>query len=295
MTVSRDTTAGRAYLDLRAKARAEGRTFPSLLTLYALEGFLGRLARSEDRDAFVLKGGVLLAAFDARRPTKDIDFLGLALDNDAETVGDRLEAIAALPRDDGLVLERDRIRAEAIRDDEEYSGVRIHLIYLLATAEIPFHVDVNVGDPVYPEPQAVDIPCLLGGSIQLRGYPLVAVMAEKLVTAMQRGLVNTRWRDYADVLLLIREQPVDGDDLYVALTAVAAHRRYAPTPLAPLLPDYPGIAQARWARWRANQETREALPDSFRDVLAAVAHFADPAFTGDARGLSWEPKDGRWR
>lgn len=120
-------------------------------------------------------------------------------------------------------------------------------------------------------------------------------MAEKLVTAMQRGAANTRWRDYADVLLLVREHPVDGDDLHGALTAVAAHRRFALTPLAPLLPDFPGIAPARWARWRAHQETRGALPDSFRDVLAPVAHFADPASTGNARGLSWEPKDGPWR
>ena len=142
------------------------------------------------------------------------------------------------------------------------------LIYLLATAEIPFHVDVNVGDPVYPEPQAVDIPCLLGGSIRLRGYPLVAVMAEKLVTAMQRGVANTSWRDYADVLLLVRDRSVDGDDLHGALTTVAAHRRFALTPLAPLLSDFPGIAQPRWARWRANQETREALPGPFDDVRA---------------------------
>lgn len=151
---------------------------------------------------------------------------------------------------------------------------------------------------MYPEPQAVDIPCLLGGSIRLRGYPLVAVMAEKLVTSMQRGVANTGWPDYADVLLLIREHSVDGDDLHGALTAVAAHRRSALTPLAPLLPDFPGIAQPRWARWRANPETREALKDSFHDVLAAVAHFADPASTGVARGLSWEPRtgagDGTW-
>jgi hypothetical protein len=43
------------------------------MTLYALEGLLARIALSEHCDDFVLKGGVLLAAFAARRPTKDID------------------------------------------------------------------------------------------------------------------------------------------------------------------------------------------------------------------------------
>jgi hypothetical protein len=294
VTVSRDTTAGRAYLDLRAKARAERRAFPSLLTLYALEGFLGRLSDSGDRDTFVLKGGVLLAAFDARRPTKDIDFLGLDLDNDAETVRERLGAVAARPRDDGLVLVREQIRAQVIRDEDEYAGVRVHLVYSLASAKIPFHVDVNVGDPVYPEPQDVDMPCLLGGSIRLRGYSLTAALAEKIVTAMQRGAANTRWRDYADVLMLSREHSPGGDDLHGALTTVAAHRRLALTPLATLLEDYPDVAQTRWARWRANQETREALPDSFRDVLTWVAAFADPASTGEASGKSWDPSRGGW-
>ena len=53
---------------------------------YALEGFLERLSRSRHRDRFVLKGGVLLAAFDERRPTRDVDLAGLQLDNAIETV-----------------------------------------------------------------------------------------------------------------------------------------------------------------------------------------------------------------
>ena len=83
---SRDTPGGRAYLDLQKKARAEGRPTDELLALYALEGFLGRLAVSEHIDNLVLKGGVLLAAYDTRRPTNDIDFQARTLANDADTV-----------------------------------------------------------------------------------------------------------------------------------------------------------------------------------------------------------------
>jgi hypothetical protein len=79
MVPSRDTPGGRAYLDLKKKARAEGRPTDELLALYALEGFLGRLAASEHIDNLVLKGGVLLAAYDTRRPTNDIDFQAQAL------------------------------------------------------------------------------------------------------------------------------------------------------------------------------------------------------------------------
>jgi hypothetical protein len=41
--------------------------------LYILEGFLARLAESPAREKFVLNGGVLLASFDNRRPTRDVD------------------------------------------------------------------------------------------------------------------------------------------------------------------------------------------------------------------------------
>lgn len=71
--MSRGTPATDAYLDLKARARRENRSTQELLELYLLEGFLSRLAASELRDMFVLKGGVLLAAFGARRPTRDVE------------------------------------------------------------------------------------------------------------------------------------------------------------------------------------------------------------------------------
>ena len=47
---------------------------------------LDRPERSAHADRFVLKGGVMLAALDARRPTRDIDLAAHALENSAEHV-----------------------------------------------------------------------------------------------------------------------------------------------------------------------------------------------------------------
>ena len=81
------TTSGQAFLALRSKALSAGRTTAEYLRLYALEGFLLRLANSSHRNRFVLKGGVLLAAYELRRPTADVD-LGYS---DAERTGDRTQ------------------------------------------------------------------------------------------------------------------------------------------------------------------------------------------------------------
>ena len=79
---TKETTAGQCYLALQREGRRTGRPTDELIQLYALEGFLDRLTKSQYAENFVLKGGVLLAALDARRPTRDIDFAARRLAND---------------------------------------------------------------------------------------------------------------------------------------------------------------------------------------------------------------------
>ena len=98
-----NTAAGRAYLDLQNLARRQGRPTDELHQIYALEGFLARLTVSEYADRLVLKGGVLLAAYDTRRPTRDVDLQAQRTPNDADTVLAMVKAIVDMPLDDGLV------------------------------------------------------------------------------------------------------------------------------------------------------------------------------------------------
>jgi hypothetical protein len=70
---TRATTAGRAYLDLRNKARQDRRPVDELMQLYVLKSFLVHMSLTQAADRFVLKGGLLLAVFGERRPTRDID------------------------------------------------------------------------------------------------------------------------------------------------------------------------------------------------------------------------------
>jgi hypothetical protein len=68
---TRETTGGRVYNDLRNLAKREGPSSADIMLSYALERFLHRLARApEGGRHFVLKGGLLLAQFGARRHTR---------------------------------------------------------------------------------------------------------------------------------------------------------------------------------------------------------------------------------
>ncbi len=292
---TRGSVEGRVYLDLQNKARREGRPNAELQQLYVLEGFLARLAGSPYRERFVLKGGVLLAAFGTRRPTRDVDFQALHVANDTATVRALVIEVAGSVLDDGLVFNTQGARAETIRDEDEYSGARVTMTASLARAKVTFHIDVNVGDPVWPAPVLVSVPRLLGGDpLALSGYPLPMVHAEKLVTALQRGTVNTRWRDFADVWTLSGEHPVNGDELETALRVVAEHRRAHLAPMAEVLDGYAALARGRWAAWRRKQLMLQ-LPEEFSDLLQPVIAFADPALAGQVTDLTWNPASRQWQ
>lgn len=108
MTISHSTPDGDAYLNLRKLAKAQQRPTNEMLNLYALEGFLDRLTQSSHVDKFVLKGGVLLAAFDTRRATRDVDLHADLISSDAENVQSVISSIANVPIEDGLIFDTER-------------------------------------------------------------------------------------------------------------------------------------------------------------------------------------------
>lgn len=291
---TRETTAGQRYLALQREAKRTGRPTDELLQLYALECFLDRLARSRFAENFVLKGGMLLAALGARRPTRDIDFSTRALSNDSAEVLRVVQEVAGGKLDDGLAFDSGAATAETIRENDDYSGVRITLGGTLSRAVIRLHVDVNVGDPIWPEPQRIEVPRLLDGVLTVRGYPLEMVLAEKIVTAIGRGTANTRWRDFLDIYTLAQHHGVASETLRQSLLRVAQYLDTALSSLSAVLGGYGGIAQQRWLAWLRKQRLDSTVPKEFSVVLHAVIVFADPVIVGDVTAGAWNPVSQRW-
>lgn len=161
------SAGGHAYLELQKLGKQRQRATEELLQLYVLERFLARLVESDFSKRLVLKGGVLLAAFDSRRPTKDVDFAARDFSNDLDTVRSAVATIVAINLDDGVVFDPGSIVAETIREDALYSGARISVSARLETARLKFHIDVNFGDPIYPAPSEIQLPTLLGEPIAM--------------------------------------------------------------------------------------------------------------------------------
>lgn len=291
---ARDTPAGRAYHDLRNLARRDGREPAEYFTLFALEGFLARLAASEQADQLVLKGGVLMAAFSARRPTRDIDLAAAGFANEIVEVEARIRAIVAVVMSDGLVFDADSVVGQPIRDGADYTGVRVKVTAQLATARIAMHVDVNFGDPIWPAPTQAVLPLLLGGELRLRGYPDHMVLAEKIVTALDRGDQNTRWRDFVDIRALTATRRIRDHDQRAALEVVASYRHIELRPLQPVLVRMPDLAQRKWSVWRRKQRLEATTNERFSSLLASCVQYTDPVLDGSSEGLVWDPQRHVW-
>jgi hypothetical protein len=121
------------------------------------------------------------------------------------------------------------------------------------------------------------------------------VLAEKIVTVLQRGQANTRWRDFGDICQLTRRYAFRASDIGRALQTVAEFRGVELSGLDEILDGYAEIGQPRWAPWRAKLQLTEILPADFGDSLEALRAFADPVLSRAAPDSAiWNPELRMW-
>jgi hypothetical protein len=121
---------------------------------YATERFLYRLAISPHGDRFILKGTLLLAAWQApqSRPTVDIDLKG-RLNNDLETMATVIKDVCQIESTpDGIHFDPATLEIRRIKEDADYEGVRARFDGSLAKARIRMQLDIAFGDVIVCAP-----------------------------------------------------------------------------------------------------------------------------------------------
>jgi len=233
-------------------ARERGEAFEQVLVAYALERVLYRLAESAHRDRFVLKGALLFRLwFDlAQRPTRDADFLGFG-DAEPEQCAAVFREIVALDRsaEDGLLFDVASVKADEIRKEAGYPGVRVSMRATLDGARIPVQCDIGFGDAITPEPQHQAYPTLLDLPAPILAvYPLETVIAEKLEAMVKLAGFNSRMKDYFDLWVLMHYENIDRVLLPAAMRATFARRQTAlPTSLpAGMAPAFAAKQEKMW-------------------------------------------------
>jgi hypothetical protein len=277
VSVTGDEVFGR----LQAAARSSAGGAPStqeFLVRHALESFLYRLTRTPHGDDFVLKGGILLAAYGVRRPTKDVDANATGADVTAEHIERIVRDVAAVVTDDGVVFDVETIAVQEIRDQAEYPGLRMRVTAQIGRWNGRVAWDVSTGDPIVPAPKRVSVDRVLGPPIAILGYAPETTLAEKGVTILERGITSTRWRDYVDIVQLAGHG-LDEQELLRSARAVARYRRVRLEPVAPFLVGYAAVSQPKWAAWRRKERLEAMSEANLDDQVALVAGVLDPVFS----------------
>ncbi|NIV35940.1 MAG: nucleotidyl transferase AbiEii/AbiGii toxin family protein [Anaerolineae bacterium] len=284
-------------------ARATGRPFNDILQHYALERFLYRLGHSPYSTQFVLKGALMLTAWQipSSRPTRDIDLLG-RIENTMEQVVSAVKAICQEPvPDDGLRFETEGIIGERITETANYSGVRLRFAAYLGKARIPMRIDIGFGDPLVPGPSPVALPTILGfPPPEVQGYSRESAIAEKYQIMVYLGQINSRMKDFYDIWSLATHFSFEGSTLAQAISETFESRG-TPLSLHPIAFSeafaHDGEKQVQWEAFRRRLGT-EAVPAGLQGAVQTIAAFLYPVTEALVKGESfrqrWEPTRGRW-
>lgn len=285
-------------------AREEGEEFNFVLIRYGIERFLYRLSQSEHADAFVLKGAMLFHLFAgaAHRPTRDVDLLGSGSPDLSRMQGIFSGVCALDVEDDGLTFDEKSVRADHIRDDAEYGGIRLQVAGRLETARIPLQIDIGFGDAIHPRPRKRKIPCLLDfPAPRLRICPWETVVAEKYQALVELGMANSRMKDFFDLQHMAKKFEFEGLKLSKAIQATFERRKtelpkLIPVAFTPKFTEDETVSR-RWTVFLRRSRLEDSSV-SLQQVTDAIWRFLKPvnsSLRSQTRfDKTWQP-GGPWR
>ena len=212
---------------VRNKSHGDNAKAMTLIRNFVMERFLERLSLSKYSGNLILKCGLLIASMVGldNRATMDIDTTIRNYNLSAEDAGKMIEDIIAIPLDDGTQFAVKSV--ESIMDEAEYSGIRFKLEAALDTMKTPLKLDISTDDVITPREANYEYKLMFEErSIPLLAYNLETVLAEKMETIISRGTLNTRMRDYYDLMILkvVKSDAINYSDLAKALETTSKKR-----------------------------------------------------------------------
>ena len=219
----------KAATQLKAKVRnlsgGDSQKAQTLIRNFMMERFLERIALSQYRNNFILKGGMLVAAIVGldTRATMDIDTTVKSLTLSKDNATKIVEDIIAVEIPDGVQFKLTKVTD--IMEDHDYPGIRIMLEATLDKLRQAVKIDISTGDIITPG--AVEYSYRLmfeDRSISMWTYNLETLLAEKFETIMARGTANTRMRDFYDIYTISRQEAFNKEVLKRAFLATSTKR-----------------------------------------------------------------------
>jgi len=278
------------------RTKTDNRSLNELLQYYAMERFLYRLSLSSHAQNYILKGALMLRAWNSPefRSTMDIDMLGKTESEEANIIVQICDILAVEVDPDGLVFDSESIRTERITEDADYEGIRVRFSGFLGTARINMQIDIGFGDIVYPEPEKAELPCMLDfPAPSLLCYSRESAIAEKFEAMVKLGHLNSRMKDFYDIWLLSRQFRFELSKLSEAVKLTFKQRgTELNQPIEAFSTEFISSHLSMWAVFRKRLK-QDHVPASFQDIVTEVESFLAPVIKGDSEEKEWIPA-GSW-
>ena len=273
-----------------------------LLLRYAFERFLYRLGKSDYSERFILKGASVFSIWMGPfcRVTRDADMESFG-DSSPDVVIGAFKSICTVScPEDAVEFDLDSFTSEDIKEDDKYPGLRVSFTAYIGGARVAMQIDVGFGDSVYPKAETSDYPVLLDGDLpRVLVYPRYTVVAEKFHTMVDRGLLNSRLKDYYDIWLLTERFDFEAELLKTAIRRTFERRE---TSLPSMLPeslsaDFFGNP-LKVSQWNAflRKLGDAPRPDSLGAATMRIADFLKPVISeSDSLAGRWSASERRWK
>lgn len=197
---------------------------------------------------------------------------------------------------DGLTFDVDSLTGEVIKEEADYSGVRIKFLGLLQNARIAMQIDIGFGDVVVPDADMTDYPTILElAGPRLWTYPRETVVSEKYEAMVKLGQLNSRMKDFFDLWILSRQFAFDGPSLAMAVSRTFANRQ---TPLNPnpvaFTTDFvsDSTKQTQWRGFLRKSKLGIA-PADLAEAISSIREFllplTDALTSGKPFDMEWKP------
>ncbi|MCK5156663.1 MAG: nucleotidyl transferase AbiEii/AbiGii toxin family protein [Spirochaetales bacterium] len=210
---------------IRSLAKQNNMSAQVVLQNYMFERFLERLSKSEYKNKFILKGGMLIAAIVGinNRSTMDMDITIKDYPLESGSLSKALNVISSVHIDDNVKFTF--LKIESIREDDDYGGFRASIQSEYDTIITPMHIDFTTGDAITPGEIFFGFKRILDNKvIGVWSYNIETVLAEKFETILRRGEFSTRPRDFYDIYTLTKTQNFNRELFIHAVRKTALQR-----------------------------------------------------------------------
>ncbi len=219
---------------LKTIAKQRNVDFNLVMRFYMYDRFMERLVTSKYKNNFILKGGFYLSKLFGidNRNTIDIDTAIQNTELDKENIKNIINEILNIDTNDNVIFLLEEITS--IREEDEYGGLRVTVIFKLDNIKDKFHIDIATGDPIYPGPKYYNYQTLINNKeYKVLTYSIETILAEKIETILSKLEKSSRMKDYYDIYMIYKFEfeRINKNNLKIAIEKTFKKRNFNQNPI----------------------------------------------------------------